>query len=82
MISQHKVLKKVAINLSAQAFSDERLLPLVQEKLNQFNVQPQQIIFEVTESASLTNLGATQDMIRKLMELGCEFSIDDFWHWV
>lgn len=78
MISQHPVLKKVAINLSAQAFSDERLLPLVEEKLQQYNVKPQQIIFEVTESASLTNLGATQDMIKELMRLGCEFSIDDF----
>ena len=78
MISKHKVLKKVAINLSAQAFSDERLLPLVQEKLQQFAVRPQQIIFEVTESASLTNLAATQEMIAALMKLGCEFSIDDF----
>ncbi len=78
MISEHQVLRKVAINLSAQAFSDERLLPLVEEKLKQFGVAPGQIIFEVTESASLTNLGATQDMIAKLMELGCEFSIDDF----
>ena len=78
MISKHKVLKKVAINLSAQAFGDERLLPIVQEKLRQFNVLPQQIIFEVTESASLTNLGAAQGMIQSLMELGCEFSIDDF----
>ncbi|WP_338294848.1 EAL domain-containing protein [Planctobacterium marinum] len=50
----------------------------MEEKLAQYGVHPQQIIFEVTESASLTNLGATQDMIKKLMELGCEFSIDDF----
>ena len=78
MMSQHKVLKKVAINLSAQAFGDERLLPLIKEKLEIFNVRPQQIIFEVTESASLSNLVATQDMIQQLMELGCEFSIDDF----
>lgn len=78
MMSVHKTLSKVAINLSAQAFSDERLLPLIQEKLLQFNVKPQQIIFEVTESASLSNLAATQQMISKLMELGCEFSIDDF----
>lgn len=78
MMSQHPVLKKVAINLSAQALGDERLLPLIKEKLTTFNVRPQQIIFEVTESASLSNLVATQGMINQLMELGCEFSIDDF----
>jgi len=78
MMSEYKVLRKVAINLSAQAFSDSRLLPLIKEKLMYYNVKPEQIIFEVTESASLSNLGATRDMINQLMELGCEFSIDDF----
>lgn len=78
MMSRHSVLKKVAINLSAQAFSDQRLLPLIKEKLSFYGVKPEQIIFEVTESASLSNLVATRDMIIQLMELGCEFSIDDF----
>ena len=78
MMSKHKVLRKVAINLSAQAFSDSRLLPLIKEKLTFYNVNPEQIIFEVTESASLSNLSATREMIEQLMMLGCEFSIDDF----
>jgi diguanylate cyclase (GGDEF)-like protein len=78
MMSQHSSLKKVAINLSAQAFSDERLLPLIEAKLSEFSIRPEQIIFEVTESASLTNLAATQFMINRLMDIGCEFSIDDF----
>ncbi len=78
MMSVHPVLKKVAINLSAQAFSDQKLLPLIKEKLSFYKVRPQQIIFEVTESASLSNLVATREMINQLMELGCEFSIDDF----
>ena len=78
MMSHHEVLNKVAINLSAQAFSDQRLLPLIKEKLSFYDVKPEQIIFEVTESASLSNLVATRDMIIQLMELGCEFSIDDF----
>jgi diguanylate cyclase (GGDEF)-like protein/PAS domain S-box-containing protein len=78
MMSVHKTLSKVAINLSGQAFDDERLLPLIQEKMQQYNVAPQRLIFEITESASLTNLSATQSMIKKLMNLGCELSIDDF----
>lgn len=78
MMSKHPVLQKVAINLSAAAFGDERLLPLFQEKLDLYGVKAEQIIFEVTESASLTNLGATRGKITELMELGCEFSIDDF----
>jgi EAL domain-containing protein (putative c-di-GMP-specific phosphodiesterase class I) len=36
------------------------------------------MIFELTESASLSNIFATQNMIEKLSALGCAFSIDDF----
>lgn len=78
MLSQYPCLKKVAINLSAQAFSDERLLPIIENKLERYDVSPSRVIFELTESASLTNLTATQRMIRRLTEMGCEFSVDDF----
>jgi diguanylate cyclase (GGDEF)-like protein/PAS domain S-box-containing protein len=77
-LSAHKKLSKIAINLSAQGFSDERLLPLIKEKLAQYQVDANRIIFELTESASLSNITATQQMIEQLMILGCAFSIDDF----
>lgn len=77
-LSQHSELNKIAINLSAQGFSDERLLPLIEEKLAKYNVNANRIIFELTESASLSNITATQAMIEKLSALGCGFSIDDF----
>lgn len=77
-LSTHPELPKVAINLSAQAFRNERLVPLVQEKLTQYNVAASRVIFELTESASLSNLSATQHMVEQLSEMGCAFSIDDF----
>jgi diguanylate cyclase (GGDEF)-like protein/PAS domain S-box-containing protein len=77
-LAKHPALTKIAINLSAQGFSDEGLLPLIQEKLHQYSVDPHRIIFELTESASLSNIMATQSMVEKLSALGCEFSIDDF----
>lgn len=73
-----KHLHRVAINLSALAFSDERLLPLIKEKLQKYGVQGNQVIFEITESASLTNVSGTRRMIEQISRLGCEFSIDDF----
>lgn len=77
-LAHHPQLNAIAINLSAQGFSDERLLPLIKEKLMQYNVDANRIIFELTESASLNNINATQRIIDKLAELGCGFSIDDF----
>lgn len=78
MMSRHSVLNKVAINLSAQAFRDERLVPLIQQKLEKYQVAPNRVVFELTETASLNNIAGTSAMIEQLTRLGCEFSIDDF----
>lgn len=77
-LADYPRLTKIAINLSAQAFRNDSLVPLIEEKLRQFGVEPQRVIFELTESASLSNLGATQEMVTKLRSMGCAFSIDDF----
>jgi len=77
-LAEHKNISTVAINLSAQGFSDDRLLPLIKDKLAQYQVDASRIIFELTESASLSNINATQHMVEQLIALGCAFSIDDF----
>jgi len=77
-LAEYPELKKIAINLSAQGFSHERLLPLIKEKLEKYQVDAHQIIFELTESASLSNITATRQIVSLIGELGCEFSIDDF----
>lgn len=68
----------IAINLSAQAFKDENLVPTIVENLDTFGVSPDRITFELTESASLFNLHITQKVIADLHQLGCSFSVDDF----
>ena len=77
-LAEYPQLRKIAVNLSAQAFRNERLVPLIQEKLKEYNVAANRVIFELTESASLSNLSATQHMVEQLSEMGCAFSIDDF----
>ena len=77
-VAKYPQLSQVAINLSAQSFLDERLLPLIESNLEKYNVPATRIIFEITESASINNIQATRKMIDKLNSLGCHFSIDDF----
>ncbi len=78
IMKSHPVLTKVAINLSAQAFADDRLYLYIQEKLAEYSICPSRIIFELTETASLSNITGTQRLVNQLNELGCSFSIDDF----
>ncbi len=77
-VAEYPELNQVAINLSAQSFLDERLLPHIESSLKEYAVEPTRIIFEITESASINNLVATRAMIERLNGLGCHFSIDDF----
>ncbi|MGJ8692607.1 MAG: EAL domain-containing protein, partial [Thalassotalea sp.] len=77
-LAQYPVLKQIAINLSAQAFTDDRLFGFIAEKLDFYQVPATNVVFELTESASLSNITGTQRLVTKLNELGCRFSIDDF----
>jgi diguanylate cyclase (GGDEF)-like protein/PAS domain S-box-containing protein len=77
-LRDHPELKHIAINLSAQAFKNENLVPSILETLHDTGVNPNRITFELTESASLFNLNITQRVISDLHNLGCSFSVDDF----
>ena len=78
MLQKHQELGKVAINLSAQAFRDESLVPVIRESLSAAGIDGRSITFELTESASLSNISTTQRVIAELHELGCSFAVDDF----
>ena len=77
-LKEHPELIHIAINLSAQAFKDDNLVPIILENLKESGVNPKRITFELTESASLFNLQITQRVIAELHKLGCSFSVDDF----
>jgi diguanylate cyclase (GGDEF)-like protein/PAS domain S-box-containing protein len=77
-LKNHPELKHIAINLSAQAFKDDSLLPTINENLKATGVSPERLTFELTESASLFNLQITKRVISELHRLGCSFSVDDF----
>lgn len=78
MLKEYDFLPKVAINLSAQACSDEQLLKYIEQKIALYNICPTRLIFELTETASLSNITATLRLVNRLNEIGCSFSIDDF----
>jgi len=68
----------LGINLSSYAFQDTALLPLLKEKLEKSGVQPDKIVFEITETAAIANYSQTREMIMNIRQLGCRFALDDF----
>ena len=67
-----------SLNLSAHAFSDPELLPLVEELLASSHIDPHRLIFEITETAALADFEAACSLIRTMQGMGCKFAIDDF----
>lgn len=68
----------LAINLSAHAFSDQSLLPLLTDLFRKSNINTENIIIEITETAALTDFSAACELITSIKQLGCYFALDDF----
>ncbi|SNR62223.1 diguanylate cyclase/phosphodiesterase [Methylobacillus rhizosphaerae] len=68
----------VSINLSALQFAHERLLEIVKETLARWQLPPQCLTLEITETVAMYNVRSTLDMMHQLNQLGVRISIDDF----
>lgn len=67
-----------SINLSGMSLADTGLQHYITEQLVQYAIAPEQICFEITETAVIGNLPKAQVFMHKLKALGCRFSLDDF----
>lgn len=68
----------ISINLSGSSLNDDRLLGFIESLFEQYEVAPERICFEITETAAVASLAKTADLVRQLQKAGCTFSIDDF----
>lgn len=67
-----------AINLSGVSFRNPNLHDEIALKFEQHQVNPAQIIFEITETAAVQDSATTATKMRELKKLGCQFALDDF----
>jgi len=68
----------VEVNISGGSTGDPELLALIEERLRVNDVDPSQVIFEITETTAVANIPRAQDFARRLAGLGCRFALDDF----
>ena len=70
--------KMVAINLSGNSLADDELLTFIREAGHKYGVDFQQICFEITETAAISNLSKATHFMSELRQEGCRFALDDF----
>ena len=66
------------INLSGQSLGDDEFLSFIEEELAHSGLSASSLMFEITESAAVSNLKKAQAFINRLRELGCGIALDDF----
>jgi diguanylate cyclase (GGDEF)-like protein len=76
MLNESRV--SVAINISGQSLQDEVFVDSIEHWLADSLVAPGQILFEITETAAISNLSRAERLIGRLRRHGCRFSLDDF----
>ena len=68
----------MAVNLSARLLSDRGFVLRLGARLARYNLKPELLTLELTETAALIGNGVEIEMISSLRDLGVNISIDDY----
>ncbi len=69
---------RITINLSGQSINDAGMLKYIIDQKNEHGVKPEQVCFEITETAAITNIATATSFMLTLRGCGFRFSLDDF----
>ncbi|MGH8072550.1 MAG: bifunctional diguanylate cyclase/phosphodiesterase [Lysobacter sp.] len=71
-------LELATINLSGASIEDESLVDLILELLQEHQVAPERVCFEITETVAVRNLSHVARFLGRLRDAGCKLALDDF----
>ncbi|TJX64209.1 EAL domain-containing protein [Soehngenia saccharolytica] len=71
-------MKYISINLSAKGILERNIIRFLEDLTLKYDVNPDYIEFEVTESSLLNNIEKTVEILDKIKEMGFKLSMDDF----
>lgn len=69
---------RLAINLSGQSFGDRTLPDFIKTSFDAAGVEPNRVMFEITETAVISNMPGARTMMQQLHGAGFRFALDDF----
>ena len=71
--------RPVSVNLSAESVAgDPGLLGLIRSELDVAGVDPIHLVFELTETAAISNIEEARAFAQGIRRLGCRLALDDF----
>jgi diguanylate cyclase (GGDEF)-like protein/PAS domain S-box-containing protein len=76
--SAHQKNYTIAVNLSPRQFRDKRLIDFIKASLNEANIKPENLEFEITEGVLMIGNSYIDGALAELHKLGVKLSMDDF----
>ena len=67
-----------SINISGQSLDDEAFMGFVVDQIDNSEVPPESLCFEITETAAASSLDVVKRFMSILRGMGCKFALDDF----
>jgi diguanylate cyclase (GGDEF)-like protein len=77
-VRRHEYTGKLFFNLSPKALVMNEFMPTMRGFMNHYRVEPQQLVFEITERDTVKKLSQVEQIIHGLKEDGFQLAIDDF----
>lgn len=68
----------LAVNISSRSLDDARLMELIRRRLVSGRIKVNNFVIEVTETATIGDIGRAHDFAVALGALGCGLALDDF----
>ena len=66
------------VNLAPASIGDAELMAFTERALVASGVRPERLVFEITETAAIGDVGAARATVERLRGIGCTIAIDDF----
>ena len=77
-IHKHRPNVTFSLNLSAHTVNTNGSFMKISELIDKWGVNPQSLVFEITETCAIANFELASQFIDEMKWLGCRFSLDDF----
>ena len=68
----------ISINISGKQFLDKRFLGIITDYVKKYELSPNSIELEITESILIEDISKAKELLNNLKDLGIKIAIDDF----
>jgi PAS domain S-box-containing protein len=70
--------RHVGVNLSAESIVSTDMVSLIEREIESAGANPSNLVFEITETALMRDIGKGQLFTNGVVDLGCSVALDDF----